>query len=102
MGKEFLRHVERCRVLVYMVDAGHPDPAASYHMLRSELLRHDPALLELPSVLALSKADVLGDDAEELLEGLRSLHERTLVISAVTHRGLDALVHTCQGLLEKG
>jgi GTP-binding protein len=101
MGKEFLRHVERCRVLVFMVDASHEDPVGSYQMLRSELLRHDPALLELPSILALTKSDLLGDDSEELTEEYRSLHERTLLISAVAHRGLDALVHACQEMLNK-
>jgi len=101
MGKEFLRHVERCRVLVYMVDVSHEDPAGSYHMLRSELLRHDPALLELPSILVFTKADLLGDGEDGLPEALTSLHERTLVISAVARRGLDTLVHACQAFLNR-
>jgi GTP-binding protein len=99
MGREFLRHVERCRVLVYMVDAAHEDPEASYRMLRAELLKYDPALLELPSVLAITKSDLVPDGAHGVPERLRRLHEKTVVISAVARRGLDDLVGLLTNLL---
>ena len=98
MGKEFLRHVERCRVLVYMVDVTHDDPAGSYHMLRSELLKHDSRLLELPSVLALTKADLVAGDSE-IDPALERMHERTVTISAVAQSGLDRLVSEIKKLL---
>ncbi len=98
MGKEFLRHVERCRVLVFLLDLTQEDPAQSYRMLRAELLRHDAALLERPSVLALTKSDTLAP-GEEVRSALRELHVRTVVISSVARTGLERLVHTINELL---
>jgi len=91
MGKEFLRHVERCRVLVFLIDISHPEPEASYHTLRNELLRYDPRLLELPSVLALTKCDLLEGGAEQIPEELRNLHSKTIAISSVANSGLTEL-----------
>jgi GTP-binding protein len=99
MGKEFLRHVERCRVLIYMVDVSSGAPAASYRMLRSELLRHDPALLEKKSVLALTKCDLLPGARSGVAPELLSLHEHAIPISAVTRDGLDELLRRVATLL---
>ncbi len=93
MGKEFLRHVERCRVLVFMVDVGHEDPLASYQMLRAELLRHDPALLEQPSVLAVTKCDALPGGADDVPEELMRAHDRAYAISAVSREGIEPFVY---------
>jgi GTP-binding protein len=92
MGRAFLRHVERCRVLVYMVDATHEDPEGSYRMLRAELMKYDPALLELPSILALTKCDLLDGGADSVGVGVLGLHEKSVAISAVAGDGLAALV----------
>ncbi|HEU4364097.1 MAG TPA: GTPase ObgE [Candidatus Krumholzibacteria bacterium] len=92
MGKEFLRHVERCRVLLYMVDVIHPDPAAAYQMLRSELMHYDPVLLERRSILALTKCDVLPGGVKGVDPALLRLHECTVPISAVSGEGLDVLL----------
>jgi GTP-binding protein len=100
MGKEFLRHVERCRVLVYMVDASHEDVEGSYRMLRAELMKHDPVLLERPSVLALTKCDLLPEGAAAVGDDLRRLHDRTVVISAVSKEGLETLVGELSQLLK--
>jgi len=101
MGKAFLRHVERCRVLVFMVDVGHADPLESYQMLRGELLRHDPALLEQPSVLAITKCDTLSGGAEEVPEDLLRAHDRTYVISAVSRQGIEPFVHDLMKLIRE-
>lgn len=100
MGIEFLRHVERCRVLVYMVDASAETAAESYHMLRDELLRHDPLLLERPSILVLTKCDVLPDGAAGVAAELLGLHDRTVVISAVRGDGLEQLLGAIWKLLQ--
>ncbi len=92
MGKEFLRHVERCRVLLLMVDVLHPDPPASYQMLRSELMHYDPVLLEKRSVLALTKCDALPGGVAGVDPALLRLHECTVPISAVSREGIDDLV----------
>lgn len=99
MGKEFLRHVERCRILIYMVDVMHPDPAESYRMLRSELMHHDPALLERKSILTLTQCDKLPGGVKGVDPKLLGLHERTIPISAVSREGLDDLMRVVSNLL---
>lgn len=99
MGKEFLRHVERCRILIYMVDVMHPDPAASYRMLRSEVMHHDPVLLERKSILALTQCDKLPGGVQGVDPKLLQLHERTVPISAVSREGLEDLLQLVGRLL---
>jgi len=92
MGKEFLRHVERCRVLLFLIDVMNPDPAESYHMLRNELMRYDAVLLERKSVLVLTKCDQLPGGVKGVDPELFELHDPTLAISAVSRQGLDQLL----------
>ena len=99
MGKEFLRHVERCRVLLYMIDVMHPDAETGYHMLRNELMRYDPVLLERKSILLLTKCDALPGGVKGVDPKLLQLHERTIPISAVSREGLDRLLREVMMLL---
>jgi GTP-binding protein len=92
MGKDFLRHVERCRVILYLVDAALPDPAKSYATLRNELLRYDPALLEKPSLFALTKCDLIEDGTRAADPALLGVHQRVYPVSAVTREGIGTLL----------
>ena len=58
LGHAFLRHVERTRVLVHVVDGGDPDPEWDHDVIRGELEAHDPALLEKPFLVVFNKMDV--------------------------------------------
>src|SRR6188508_1486727 len=60
LGHAFLRHVERTRVLVHVVDGADRDPEWSHEVIREELRAHDPALLEKPILVAFNKLDVPG------------------------------------------
>lgn len=94
LGHEFLRHVERTRVLVHLVEplpSDGSDPVTNYHTVRQELELHDPALHEKPEIVVLSKCELTGsDDVRERLE--RDLGREVLAISAVTGKGLSLLV----------
>ena len=57
LGHAFLRHVERTRVLVHVVDGSTPDPEADFELVRRELEAHDPALLAKPTLIAFNKLD---------------------------------------------
>jgi GTP-binding protein len=57
LGHAFLRHVERTRVLVHVVDGSDRDPEWNYNVIRDELAAHDPALLEKPALVAFNKMD---------------------------------------------
>jgi GTP-binding protein len=99
MGKEFLRHVERCRVLLYLVDVTTEDPKDGYHLLRNELLKHDPVLLERPSVLVLTKCDLIKNGTAGVNKDLLEIHERVLPISAVTKEGTVQLLSVVKSIL---
>jgi GTP-binding protein len=94
LGHEFLRHVERTRVLVHLVEPLPPDgadPLRNYHTIRRELELYSPALAAKPEVVAVSKAELTG--SEEVRQRLeRELQRPVLAVSAVTGRGLSQLV----------
>jgi GTP-binding protein len=100
MGKEFLRHIERCRVILYLVDVAAPDPEAGYHMLKNELLHHDPALLEKPSVLVLTKCDLIEGGVKAVDESLLGIHDRVVPISSVSKEGLSELLSVVKDTLQ--
>src|SRR5581483_11973835 len=94
LGHEFLRHVERTRVLVHLVEPLPPDgsdPLHNYHVVRRELQLHGRALADKPEVVAVSKAELTG--SEEVRARLeRELGREVLAVSAVTGQGLADLV----------
>lgn len=96
LGHEFLRHVERCRVLVHLVEPvpqDQSDPVLNYRQIREELRLYDPTLAERPEVIAVTKAELPG--AAELAEALTvELGRPVLLISAVTGKGLPELIAT--------
>ncbi len=94
LGHEFLRHVERTRLLIHLVDSmpiDGSDPVANYRAIRGELEQYSPALATRPELLVLTKMDVTG--APEAAERIASeLGREPLMISAVTGRGLPQLL----------
>jgi GTP-binding protein len=92
LGHEFLRHVERCRLLVILIDMAGTDgrdPSDDYRQLLEELGLHDPALLEKPRLVAANKMDE--PVAEENLKKFKRRHRglRVLPISAAFDQGLE-------------
>jgi GTP-binding protein len=105
LGHEFLRHVERCAVLVHVVDlaAADPgrDPVNDIDVIEAELARHG-GLADRPRLVALNKIDV--PDARELAEMVRSDIESkrwpVFPVSAVSHEGLRGLTFAMASLVE--
>ena len=98
LGHEFLAHVERCRMLVHVVevDAEGSEPLDRYETVRAELAEYGAGLAELPELIALSKADLVpAERADEFVAELsRALGDRVLRVlatSAATGAGLDEL-----------
>jgi GTP-binding protein len=91
IGDRFLGHIERCRVLLHLVDAQDADVATSYRIVRDELAAYGAGLADKPQVLALNKIDTLDD---ELIQALvRELEgasgAEVIPISAAAGTGLD-------------
>jgi GTP-binding protein len=59
LGTRFLGHVERCRVLLHLIDGSQPDPAGAYHMIRNELAEYGGGLDEKPEIVVLNKLDAM-------------------------------------------
>ena len=96
LGHEFLAHVERCRLLVHVLDLkplDGSDPEVNFETVEAELREHGHGLAELPRLLALSKADLVPpEEAAEAVEGWRErLGVEVLATSAATGEGLEEL-----------
>ncbi len=89
LGHEFLRHVERTRLLVHVVDGAASDPADDFRTVDRELALHDPGLALRPRLVAVNKIDVTTEHVAELRAATRW---PVFPISAVTHAGLDELL----------
>lgn len=97
LGHQFLRHIERTRVLLFLVDGSDPEPDATLETLKSELTAYSPRLDEKPWRAALTKADTLPPG--ERPPGFPRLAEEPFVISAHSGQGLKELVRELYALV---
>jgi GTP-binding protein len=93
LGHAFLRHVERTRILVHVVDGADRDPAWNYDVIRDELEAHDPALLAKPTLVVFNKLDLPA--AADAWPAFRKARERAgqdvIAVSATTGEGIPEL-----------
>ena len=103
LGQRFLRHLERCALLLYLFD-GTSDVYADYHMLRRELACYGPKLAEKPIFCAINKIDLLTEEAQTLQK--KALEDAcghiVFLVSALKKIGLDALLREIGPQLESG
>ncbi|GFE70130.1 GTPase ObgE [Chroococcus sp. FPU101] len=94
LGYEFLRHIERTRVLLHLVDLTAEDPLQDYQIIQQELEAYGKGLIDRPQVLALNKVDaVLPEDIELLrTEFSQITRDPIVMISAVSRTGLEELL----------
>ena len=90
LGHQFLRHIERTRVLLFVVECTDPEPDLTLAVLHKELGVHSPALLQKPWRVALTKTDLIAP--QELPPGISRLSSEPFMISAHARRGLDEVV----------
>src|SRR5437773_3031442 len=93
LGEEFLRHIERTRVVVHVVDASRPDPLADIATIDAELDAYGHGLRERPEVVALNKIDLAEarDQVPRIVEALEARGREALALSAATGEGVDRL-----------
>ncbi len=106
LGIEFLRHVERTRVLVHLVSAEERDPEklrSHYRIIEDELAGFDQALIEKPRLVVLSKCDLMPpEEASELAESLAEAIDRPVAsISSVTGAGVQELLRRVDDTLAR-
>ncbi len=93
LGEEFLRHIERTRLVVHVVDASLPDPLADIATIDAELDAYGRDLGELPELVALNKIDLAEarDRVPALVEALAAQGRESVAVSAATGEGVDRL-----------
>jgi len=103
LGHEFLRHVQRTRVLVHLLEPmpmDGSDPVENYFAIREELKQYDVDLADRPELVAVSKAELPG--AEEVCDRLaKATGGEVLLFSSVTGQGLNELMRSADNLLTK-
>ena len=113
LGHQFLRHAERARIYVHLIDGLSEDPAADFRMLKEELRQFNPALAEKKEIIAVNKIDVteVRERSQEIERSLRQAVDEIetgsgiresvplLHISAATGEGLQALLDRVVGML---
>ena len=108
LGLDFLRHIERTRVLLHIVDGASVegrDPIEDIEAINEELRKYSEDLLDRPTIIVANKLDVLSaEDREAVLDKLKKKYEpdkKVMAISAVTGEGVKELLNAAYDLLEK-
>ncbi len=104
LGYDFLRHIERTRVLLHLIDITDADPIGNYQTIQNELNAYGHGLAERPQLIALNKVDAVDINSENLQKLTDSLGQMTnspiFLISAVAQIGLDELMQAVWQILE--
>ena len=103
LGHQFLRHIERCRVIVHIIDMSGSegrDPYEDYVTINKELGEYEYRLLERPQIIVANKMD--GDEAEENLKKFQEKlgDQKVFPIIAPIHEGIDAVLYAVADALE--
>jgi GTP-binding protein len=99
LGHQFLRHIQRVKVLCYLLDSSDPAYESQLGALKAELGAYDPSLLHRRELILLNKSDLL--DETEIAELGSGLDSGTLIISALQRTNVDAAVGSLRRLLRE-
>ena len=109
LGHEFLRHIERCKVLIHVVDASGSegrDPVEDIRTINDEIAKYDPRILQKPMIIACNKTDLIIDEqgTDCALTRIKEIYEpqgvKVFAISAATNTGLRDLLEAAWTYVE--
>lgn len=107
LGHEFLKHIERTKLIIHMVDAAGVEgrnPIEDINTINAELEAYNPELLNKPQVIAANKMDAVYDESESFLEAIRNEFEpkgiKVFPISAVSGGGVKELLYAVNDMLK--
>jgi GTPase len=103
LGDRFLGHVERCRVLLHLIDGTSEDAGEAYKTVRAELSAYGQELADKPEIVALNKADALSpDEIKQQMARLKRVAKKTpLVLSAVSGEGVPEVLRALFDVIEE-
>ncbi len=95
LGDKFLRHIERCAVLLHIIDGTQEDVAGAYRAIRKELKLYSPVLEKKPQIIVINKIDALVDEerAAKVREVQKAARKKPLLMSGVSGEGTQAVLH---------
>ncbi len=105
LGFKFLKHIERTKVLIHVVDVSGSegrDPIDDYNKINTELAKFNPNLLKKPQIIAANKTDIILDEEKyaEFMDHMKAEGHKVFPISAVTRSGIKELMDETLYLLE--
>ncbi len=102
IGHRFLGHVERCRVLLHLIDVTHTDPIENWHTVRTELSAYDQNLANKPEIVALSKCDSAPEDyVTDLIEVLQKTGVSNIFrLSSVSGNGINEVLRAINDVIQ--
>lgn len=107
MGHDFLRHIDRCRLLIHLVDVSGSegrDPVEDFETINAELKEYNEELASRPQIVVANKCDLLGDDRENIVRLKAKVKEAGYTffeMSAATHEGTGELIKECASRLNE-
>lgn len=94
LGHEFLRHVERCRFLIHLVDLTKENPVENYKLINEELRKHSEQLANVYQVIALNKIDSVDEETrKKYYDEFKKFSDDVFLISAATRENLTEFLH---------
>ena len=101
LGHEFLKHIERCRLIIHVLDMSHDDPINDYEVINEELKKYPGNLAERPQIVLANKMDM--DNAGENLEKFKAKYPDLEVFEAITliNEGLDPVLYKAKDMLKE-
>ncbi len=102
LGTRFLKHVERCKVLIHLIDGTAEDVVTPYKTIRKELKKYSPILAGKPEIIALNKADaILPEEVSGKMKKLeKASKQKIFLISGVAHQGLTEVLRAARKYIE--
>jgi len=103
MGVTFLRHVQRNKVLLHVVDGSAPDPVGNFEKINRELRNYDGNLGDKKQVVCVNKCDLFEDDGDEVISAIKKSagHTRVLKISALKRENVKELMYRLKMFVDK-
>ena len=101
LGHDFLSHVERCKILIHVVDITEEKPFENYKVIRQELLNYGGKIEQKKEIIALNKIEIADQKrVEEIKKEFETLNQEVKLISAATGHQLDQLTNLCLEYLQ--
>ena len=93
LGDQFLAHIERCKVLLHVIDCSEKNFIDNYNTIRNEITKYGKKLLEKNELIALSKSDLISEDKKKLSEKIeKKIGKKPFIFSNISNEGIENLV----------